>query len=230
MNIVVLTGAGISAESGLATFRAKDGLWENEPIEAVATPEGFAQDSERVHRFYNERRQQLKTVAPNAAHQALADFEAQHINDFLLVTQNIDDLHKRAGSQNLYHMHGELLHVRCVNCSTVQHTQEAINSYSICTHCEQSGTLRPDIVWFGEMPYYMDAIHQSLDSCDLFIAIGTSGNVYPAANFVQLARDAGAHCVELNLSVSNNERLFDQRIEGAATETVGAFLADYYST
>lgn len=230
MNIVVLTGAGISAESGIPTFRAKDGLWENEPVEAVATPEGFAKDSERVHRFYNERRQHLNHVFPNAAHQALADFEKQHPGKFLLVTQNIDDLHERAGSQHLKHMHGELLNVRCTSCTTIHTTKNDIHSDSVCHHCHTIGTLRPDIVWFGEMPFYMDDIMHALSHCDLFIAIGTSGNVSPAAGFVQIARTAKAHCVELNLHVASNENLFHERIKGAATQTVAAFLADYYST
>lgn len=228
-NIVVLTGAGVSAESGLATFRAADGLWENEPVEAVATPEGFARDRERVHRFYNERRRQLSHVQPNAAHIALADFEKQHAGQFLLVTQNVDDLHERAGSINLLHMHGELLKVRCIECQTVHAIADDISTESVCHHCNAAGQLRPDIVWFGEMPFYMDAISQTLSECSLFVAIGTSGNVYPAAGFVQMARAAGASCVELNLAPSTNVHDFHHRVVGAAGETVPAFFADYYS-
>lgn len=222
--IVVLTGAGISAESGVRTFRAADGLWEEHRIEDVATPEGFQRDPALVHRFYNERRAALQTVHPNAAHQALADFEQRYDGDFLLVTQNIDDLHERAGSRHLLHMHGEVLKMFCSHCGGKDAVAGDLSLESVCRHCAAGGGLRPDIVWFGEMPYHMAAIEQALLGCRLFVSIGTSGNVYPAAGFVQIARAAGARCVELNLEKSATNRLFHDAQYGKATELVGAFF------
>ncbi len=225
--IVVLTGAGISAESGIKTFRASDGLWENHRIEDVASPEGFARDPALVHHFYNQRRQQLLSAAvqANAAHKALAQFEQQFAGEFLLVTQNIDDLHERGGSQNLIHMHGELLKVRCAQ---TQHTfawHDDCDGNSVCPQCQRAGHLRPHVVWFGEMPLQMDAIYAALSACDLFVSIGTSGNVYPAAGFVQMAREYGAHCVELNLESSKVATQFQQSLQGKATELVPEFFA-----
>ena len=199
INVVVLTGAGISAESGLGTFRAADGLWEAHRIEDVATPEAFMRNPGLVHDFYNARRRQLRDVEPNAAHWALAEFEKAHDGDFLLITQNVDDLHKRAGSRQLASMHGDLLSMRCLACDTVAKIQEDLSAAAVCQSCNQSGVLRPDIVWFGEMPYHLSPIHDALSCCGLFVAIGTSGNVYPAAGFVQTAKAAGARCIELNL-------------------------------
>lgn len=215
-SIVILTGAGISAESGVRTFRASDGLWEEHRIEDVATPEAFARDPILVHRFYNLRRRQLfdKTVEPNAAHRALAKLEAGWEGDFLLVTQNVDDLHERAGSKKLLHMHGELLKIFCAKCG---HKTEWIKDLSldeVCARCAQAGALRPDIVWFGEIPYEMDRISQALQSADLFISIGTSGNVYPAAGF---AREAWhARRIEVNLERSLVANHFHEHRLGAA--------------
>lgn len=224
--LVVLTGAGVSAESGLRTFRASDGLWEEHPIEAVATPEGFKRDPELVHRFYNSRRQQLldPVTQPNAAHQALARLEREFDGEFLLVTQNVDDLHERAGSRAPLHMHGELTKVRCTHCQRVARVDGDTRSESLCKHCGHSGTLRPDIVWFGEMPMALDQIYAVLARCDLFISIGTSGNVYPANGFVQVALAAGAHTVELNLEPSMQESAFAEQFYGPATEVVPEYL------
>ncbi|WP_168626397.1 Sir2 family NAD+-dependent deacetylase [Cryobacterium sp. BB307] len=224
--IVILTGAGVSAESGIRTFRAADGLWEEHRIEDVATPEGFARNPELVHRFYNERRRQLVSgdVHPNAAHLALARLEAEHPGDLLLITQNIDDLHERAGSRNVLHMHGELLRMRCTRCEVVHEISGDIRTEDRCPGCGATGTLRPHVVWFGEMPLELDAIFDALEACDLFAAIGTSGTVYPAAGFVATAVNAGAHAVELNLEPSEVNSAFDEVRLGPATEQVPAWV------
>jgi NAD-dependent deacetylase len=219
--IVILTGAGVSAESGLRTFRAADGLWEEHRIEDVATPEGFEADPDLVHRFYNERRRQLvgSDVRPNPAHLALARLEAALPGDVLVVTQNIDDLHERAGSENVIHMHGELLRSRCVDCDAVQTVTGDLGREDACPECSACGTMRPHIVWFGEMPLRLDEIFAALSGCQMFAAIGTSGNVYPAAGFVIEARSAGAHTVELNLEPSAVASVFDEvRIGPAGTQ------------
>ena len=192
--IVILTGAGISAESGLPTFRDANGLWENHRVEEVATPEAFAHHPALVHRFYNLRRAALKTVSPNAAHGALAQLQHAYPEHVTLVTQNVDDLHERAGSSKVIHMHGELLQIRCERCKDVRRWEDELSSGLPCSSCGEAGALRPDIVWFGEMPYFMNEISERLAQCDLFVAIGTSGLVYPAAGFVRAARTAGAHC------------------------------------
>lgn len=223
--IVVLTGAGVSAESGIRTFRASDGLWEDHRIEDVATPEGYAHNPELVQRFYNARRAQLLDSAlPNAAHRALGDFEKHFDGEFLLVTQNVDDLHERGGSKNLIHMHGELLKARCTYSDTVIHCDFPLSTQSLCSCCETPAALRPHIVWFGEMPLQMSAIESALSQCDLFVSIGTSGNVYPAAGFVQLASSTGATAVELNLEASQTSGLFDQSLKGPASKLVPAFF------
>ena len=224
--IVVLTGAGISAESGLKTFRDNDGLWENHRVEDVATPEAFQRNPELVYRFYNLRREQLQSpqVKPNAAHHALAKLEAEFDDKLMLVTQNVDNLHERAGSQHVVHMHGDLLSSRCCHSGNVMQTTEAYDSKSFCTCCETPSAIRPNIVWFGEMPMHMESIHNALLGADWFIAIGTSGNVYPAAGFVEVAKYAGAKTVELNLEPSNNAVLFDQQISGEASRVVPEFL------
>ncbi|WP_303853648.1 Sir2 family NAD-dependent protein deacetylase, partial [Salinicola salarius] len=187
-HLVVLTGAGISAESGLKTFRDGDGLWENHRLEDVATPEAWARDPETVLRFYDERREQTRRARPNAAHLALAELEAAGFR-VSVVTQNIDDLHERAGSRNLLHMHGELLRIRCNRCQAIAGWTEDLSLDQPCADCGDAGGLRPHVVWFGEMPLQMERIYQALDRCRLFISIGTSGNVWPAAGFVALAPD-----------------------------------------
>lgn len=224
-SIVVLTGAGVSVESGLATFRAEDGLWANHRVEDVATPEAFTRNPELVQNFYNTRRNQLKTVEPNPAHIALAKLEEKWPGEFLLVTQNVDDLHERAGSKNLIHMHGELKKARCINTDTVYNWNEDINDSSKCRCCNDFNTLRPHIVWFGEMPLMMDEIYKSLIQPSLFVAIGTSGIVYPAAGFVQEAKINGCpHTVEINLKPSAAESFFDEKIYGLASEMVPKFV------
>lgn len=231
-SIVILTGAGISAESGLATFRATDGLWCEHRIEDVATPEGYARDADLVHRFYNTRRAQLKDVVPNAAHLALARLAAEWDGDLCLVTQNVDDLHARAthgvATRNGYQlvpMHGELKKVRCTECDTIHTWEDALSRETICPSCGAIGHMRPHIVWFGEMPLFMDTIERALASADLFLSIGTSGNVYPAAGFVQSARMYGrAHTVELNLEPSAGRSLFHEAIHGPATQIVPAYV------
>ncbi len=220
--IVILTGAGISAESGLRTFRAADGLWENHRVQEVATPEAFRRDPELVYRFYNERRRSLATVQPNAAHLALARLEREWPGDFLLVTQNVDDLHDRAGSKHLLHMHGELLKGRCLACGRVQAWPGDLDHASCCHACGR-GPVRPHIVWFGELPLEMERIYEALEACDLFVAIGTSGHVYPAAGFIE-AVSPGARTLELNLEPSLVASAFQEARTGKATELVPAFV------
>lgn len=222
-HIVVLTGAGVSAESGVNTFRDNGGLWENHHIEDVATPEAFARNPELVQRFYNLRRAQLTSVNPNPAHQALASFEQAFEGDFLLITQNVDDLHERAGSQNLLHMHGELKRVRCVRTHRIYTFDGDVNRDTLCECCQQPN-LRPHIVWFGEMPLFMDQIYRALEQCDLFISIGTSGHVYPAAGFVELASSIGAHTVEINIEPSKVKDAFQQHLYGKAGEILPEYL------
>lgn len=225
-SIVILTGAGISAESGIRTFRAADGLWEDHRIEDVATPEAFERDPRLVHTFYNQRRAQLlsDSVKPNAAHIALAELEQALPGDVLLITQNIDNLHERAGSQNLIHMHGELLNLRCVESGMVYRSEQDSMPEDLCDCCGSGGNLRPDIVWFGEMPMQMNECYRALDSCQLFLSIGTSGNVYPAAGFVEVANAAGARTVEINLEPSRIHTAFDEHIHASAGEAVPAFI------
>lgn len=225
-SIVVLTGAGISADSGIQTFRSSDGLWCNHRVEDVATPEAFARKPDLVHDFYNQRRRQLLDpgIKPNKAHYALAELEQNWDGEVLIITQNIDDLHDRAGNKNLIHMHGELLKIFCTLCGEKDFCNQDVNKNSLCTKCQKQGHLRPDIVWFGEMPYKMDLILKALTNCDLFISIGTSGNVYPAAGFVMQAKKTKAIAVEINLEESNTASAFDKHIYGKAIDTVPEFV------
>ncbi|MGB5445078.1 MAG: Sir2 family NAD+-dependent deacetylase [Psychromonas sp.] len=218
--VVVLTGAGISAESGIQTFRDKDGLWENYRLEDVATFEGYQRDPQLVLDFYNKRRRELEGKKPNAAHFALAELEEKFDGEFLLVTQNIDDLHERAGSKNVIHMHGELLKSRCPASNQILPCYDDISIHDLCHCCQYPSPLRPHIVWFGEMPLGLDIIYHHLSQADLFIAIGTSGTVYPAAGFVEEAKSAGAFSIELNLQTSEVHSHFDQVIHGKATQLV----------
>jgi NAD-dependent deacetylase len=258
-NIVILTGAGVSAESGLATFRGPDGLWEGHRVEDVCTPEAFARDSALVHAFYDARRAKLGTVEPNAAHRALARLDEEWLGELLLVTQNVDDLHERAGSKRLVHMHGELAKGWCLRCNErfgwtgpmgevlrdaastgsaapqdertlkTAHAEEALSEaevpsrsmhLNVCPRCGTTGMVRPDIVWFGEMPYEMERIDDALRRCDLFVSIGTSGAVYPAAGFVQSARYSGAQTLEMNLEPSLGSYLFHESRVGRAGNLV----------
>ena len=256
-NIVVLTGAGISADSGLATFRGADGLWEGHRVEDVATPEAFQRDPALVHQFYDARRARLSEVEPNAAHRALARLDAEWPGELLIVTQNVDDLHERAGANRLLHMHGELAKGWCLACgerfpwqgpmspSTVRpepveglhFSRDATEgqpfdklrtngSVNACPSCQAVGQIRPDIVWFVEMPYEMERIEDALRGADLFVSIGTSGAVYPAAGFVQTARYCGAHCIEINLEPSQGSIFFDESRMGRAAELVPAWVEE----
>ncbi len=222
-NIVILTGAGISAESGLRTFRAEDGLWEDHPVEEVATPEGFARDPALVQRFYDERRAQIRAASPNPAHEALGRLDREFAGELLIVTQNIDDLHERGGARRVLHMHGEGLSAWCRACDARHRWEGTLGDGPACPACGEAA-MRPDIVWFGEMPYEMDRIFDALASADLFVSIGTSGAVYPAAGFVQQASANGARTLELNLEESLGSRNFDETRLGAASELVPAWV------
>jgi len=232
--IVILTGAGISQESGISTFRDSGGLWEKMRVEDVATPGAFRRNPDLVYDFYNARRRQLTggSVHPNAAHLALAELEEKSPEPVLVVTQNVDDLHERAGSKNLLHMHGELLKARCVTCGKVIPWTDDMSSLDACPNCGpfpsaakgKTGRIRPHIVWFEEMPLYMDEIQQALAECSIFVSIGTSGNVYPAAGFAAQARAAGASVVEINMEPSANAHYFQDGHYGPATQTVPAWV------
>jgi NAD-dependent deacetylase len=224
--IVILTGAGISRESGLATFRDPDGLWAQVRVEEAATPDAFARDPERVLGFYDARRAQIRdpAVQPNAAHLALAELDRRWPDEFLLVTQNVDDLHDRAGARRLLHMHGELAKARCLACAAVQEAPACLALRPACQACG-AARLRPHIVWFGETPLDMARIYDALARCDLFVSIGTSGNVYPAAGFVAEVRGR-ARTLELNLEPSEGATLFEAARHGPATRLVPAFVAE----
>jgi len=228
-NIVILTGAGVSAESGLATFRGPDGLWEGHRVEDVCTPEAFARHPELVHAFYDARRAKLGTVEPNAAHQALARLDSEWPGELLLVTQNVDDLHERAGSKRLLHMHGELMSGWCLSCDQRFAWTGPMGVAAECASCGTSGMVRPDIVWFGEMPYEMERIDDALRRCDLFVSIGTSGAVYPAAGFVQTARYCGARTLEMNLEPSLGSVFFNESRVGRAGELVPEWVREVLS-
>ena len=225
-DIVILTGAGISAESGIQTFRGADGLWCGHRVEDVATPEAFMRNPALVHQFYNERRQGLLSddVAPNPAHTALADLQQSWPGEVTVITQNIDDLHERGGANNVMHMHGEILRSFCIQCREKADQKTDSTCDDVCGACGQTGGMRPDIVWFGEMPYFMDEIETKLINADLFISIGTSGNVYPAAGFVRLAEYSGAKTLEINLEPSQNAAEFTHGIYGKAGTEVPKFV------
>jgi NAD-dependent deacetylase len=224
--IVILTGAGVSAESGLPTFRDADGLWHGHRVEEVATPEAFARNPALVHEFYNMRRAALKTVQPNAAHEAIARLQREGAGEVMLVTQNVDDLHERGGSPSVIHMHGELRKVRCKRCHMDEIWETNLSTETVCRICKSSGGMRPDIVWFGEMPYHMDMIQDALARADTFIAIGTSGHVYPAAGFVELARGAGAWTIEVNLDATLASYSFDEHRTGPASVQVPLLIEE----
>ncbi len=227
--LVVLTGAGVSAESGLATFRDPDGLWEQHDPTELATPEAFARDPALVYRFYNARRSQLPTVSPNAAHTALARLQREFPGQLFLVTQNVDDLHERAGSAQVCHMHGELQTMLCTRCRRRMQAPAEFDARTRCPGCDSIGGLRPDVVWFGEMPYHLEEIDAQLADCDLFIAVGTSGVVYPAAGFVRQARLHGATTLEINREVSEVTGLFHHQRQGLATVEVAALAEQLLS-
>ncbi len=224
-NIVILTGAGISAESGIDTFRSEGGLWEQHRVEDVATPKAFARDPDLVLRFYDMRRAAIQTKMPNAAHEALAQLDRAWTGELLIVTQNVDDLHERAGASRVLHMHGEHLNAWCTACGVRSPWRGPLIDRPACPACGVAA-LRPDVVWFGEMPYEMDRIYDALGRADLFVSIGTSGAVYPAAGFVRTARDLGARTLELNLEPSQGSSWFHETRHGPATEVVPAWVAD----
>jgi NAD-dependent deacetylase len=229
--IFILTGAGVSAESGLGTFRDKNGagIWSRFDPMKLATPEAFARDPEKVHEFYNARRLNLLAATPNAAHVALAALEvalAKRGGHLTLVTQNIDDLHERAGSMNVIHMHGELLKARCVACHRLTLWRRDMSTADACPACGRANALRPHIVWFGEMPLYLKEIFAALNEADMFVSIGTSGSVYPAAGFVAEARALGIRTFEINLERSDNADEFDETRYGRASEAVPDWVAE----
>ncbi|NJS14614.1 MAG: NAD-dependent deacylase [Sphingopyxis sp.] len=224
-NIVILTGAGISAESGIGTFRDNGGLWEKHRVEDVATPEAFVRDPDLVHRFYDMRRAAIQAAQPNAAHQALARLDREWQGELTIITQNVDDLHERAGASRLIHMHGEHLNAWCTACDARHRWRDALSHRPPCPSCG-AAALRPDIVWFGEMPYRMDEIYAALNRADLFVSIGTSGAVYPAAGLVREARAQGTRTLELNMEPSRGTRWFDEARHGPATKLVPIWVEE----
>jgi NAD-dependent deacetylase len=218
--IVILTGAGISAESGVKTFRDNDGLWENHRIEDVATPQAWLHDPELVWKFYQARRRQMNEVEPNPAHEALAKLESE-LDEFTLITQNVDDLHERGGSKSVIHMHGRLQTLRCETSGQIEHRMDGSDledEYAFCNCCAEPSRMRPDIVWFGEMPMHMEEIYTAVESCDVFIVVGSSGHVYPAAGMVHIARSVGAHAILVNYEMPVNGDDFDEVHLGKAGE------------
>ncbi len=229
MRIFVLTGAGVSAESGLSTFRDASGVWTKYDFRDVATPEGFKRNPVLVHEFYNTRRANLLNCEPNAAHRALAVLEAglkAQGGRLYLCTQNVDDLHERGGSQHVVHMHGELLRACCARCGWAAPWREDLSTDLACPGCARAGHLRPEVVWFGEEPTHMDQIFHEVSEADLFVSIGTSGSVYPAAGLVEHARRSGVRTCEINLEPSENARRFDEKRYGTASEVVPAWVAE----
>ena len=229
--VVILTGAGISAESGIKTFRASDGLWENHAIEDVATPYAWERNPELVWNFYQGRRRQLQGVEPNPAHQALVTLEEYLADNLLLVTQNVDDLHSRAGSKNLIHMHGELCILRCEECHEIfdmMEPEHLTSKYVKCPSCSNQ-RLRPHIVWFHEMPFQLPEIYAAVEECDVFMTIGTSGHVYPAAGLIDVAKQAGALCVGVNLDEPMNYELHDEFHQGRAGELLPNLVDEWLS-
>lgn len=223
-SIFVLTGAGISAESGIQTFRGSTDLWEGHRVEDVASPAGFARDPGMVFEFYNERRTKIREAQPNAAHLALARLEKEFSGSVTVVTQNIDDLHERAGSQNVIHMHGEVMKARCRGCGGVSPWDSAFDGDDRCPACAVKGKLRPHIVWFGEIPLFMDEIYFALSKADLFISIGTSGHVYPAAGFAEAASRHGIRTIEINPNSTEISPHFDEHLRGPAGEKVAELV------
>lgn len=223
-NIVILTGAGISAESGLATFRSADGLWNNHRVEDVATIEAYYRNPDYVHQFYNEMRPELLAAKPNAAHLAITKLQKEYPANISVVTQNVDTLHEKAGNSNVYHIHGQINQIVCLNCGHVFETWNDVSSEGKCEQCGAVGMLKPNIVFFGENLLYMDTVDRLLSSCDLFVSVGTSGVVYPAAGFVQIAKFAGAETIEFNLETTSNNYMFDRHVTGPAGTTLPQFV------
>lgn len=225
-NIFILTGAGISAESGLATFRAQNGLWNNHKVEDVASVEGFAKDPDYVRAFYNALKPEVQKAEPNAAHLCLAKLEKFWKGNVNIITQNVDTLHEKTGSQNVWHIHGRIDEAVCLHCGNILNTWESVNSGSVCPHCQTRGQFKPNIVFFGENLQYMNTVEDLLTKAHLFISVGTSGVVYPAAGFVQTAKYYGARTLEFNLETTSNNFYFDKHIEGKCTQTLPKFVDD----
>jgi NAD-dependent deacetylase len=219
-----LTGAGISAESGLATFRSADGLWNNHRVEDVATIEAYYRNPDYVHQFYNDMRPELLAAKPNAAHLAITKLQKEYPANISVVTQNVDTLHEKAGNSNVYHIHGQINQIVCLNCGHVFETWNDVSSEDKCEQCGAVGMLKPNIVFFGENLLYMDTVDRLLSSCDLFVSVGTSGVVYPAAGFVQIAKFAGAETIEFNLETTSNNYMFDRHVTGPAGTTLPQFV------
>lgn len=224
-NIVILTGAGISAESGLSTFRSENGLWNNHRVEDVATIEAFYRNPDYVHQFYNEMRPELFAAKPNPAHLAITDLQNKYPAQISVITQNVDTLHEKAGNKNVYHIHGQINQIVCLNCGHVFETWGEVSSEDVCEHCGATAMLKPNIVFFGEDLLCMDKVDDLLRSCDLFLSVGTSGVVYPAAGFVQIAKIFGADTYEFNMEQTSNNRMFDEHIYGPAGTTLPEFFA-----
>lgn len=225
-NIAILTGAGISAESGLATFRSSNGLWNNHKVEDVASVEGFQRNPALVHDFYNNLKTEIQQAKPNAAHLALTKLQKEYPAEINIITQNIDTLHEKAENQNVYHIHGQINQSVCLNCGQVLETWGDVDTETICPHCQVMGMMKPNIVFFGENLLCMDKVENILRKCGLFISIGTSGVVYPAAGFVQLAKYYGADTVEFTLDTTANNYLFDKHIFGKAGETLPPYIEE----
>lgn len=223
-NIVILTGAGISAESGLATFRASNGLWNNHKVEDVATIEAFERNPAYVHEFYNELKKELITTQPNAAHLAITRLQKEYPANISVITQNVDTLHEKAGNQNIYHIHGQINQAVCLNCGHILETFGDVDTETVCPQCQVSGMMKPNIVFFGENLLCMDEVDTLLRHCDLFISVGTSGVVFPAAAFVQTAKYYGAQTFEFNLETTSNNFYFDKHILGPAGTTLPDFV------
>lgn len=224
-NIFILTGAGISAESGLATFRSADGLWNNHRVEDVASIEGFERNPALVHDFYNNLKQEVQKVEPNAAHLAITELQNNYPAEINVITQNVDTLHEKAGNRNVYHIHGQINQAVCLNCGHVLETWGEVDTETVCPQCEVMGMMKPNIVFFGENLLCMDVVETLLRKCDLFISVGTSGVVFPAAGFVQTAKYYGAETCEFTLETTANNYLFDRHVYGRAGETLPKFAA-----
>ena len=223
-SIVVLTGAGISAESGLATFRSSNGLWNNHRVEDVATIEAFQRNPEFVHDFYNQMKPELLAAKPNPAHLALTKLQNNYPAPVSIITQNVDTLHEKAQSRNIYHIHGQINQAVCLNCGHVLETWNDVTTETVCPQCSVAGMMKPNIVFFGENLLYMDKVERLLASCDLFLSIGTSGVVFPAAAFVQTAKLYGAETYEFNLEKTSNNFYFDHHIFGKAGDILPPFV------
>lgn len=229
-NIFILTGAGISAESGLATFRSANGLWNNHKVEDVASVEGFARNPALVHDFYNNLKTEIQSAEPNAAHKAITKLQRESGAIVNVFTQNVDTLHEKAGNQNVYHIHGQVNQAVCMNCGRILETWGDVDTETVCPHCEVMGMMKPNIVFFGENLLCMDKVEKYLRQCDLFVSIGTSGVVFPAAGFVQTAKYYGAETIEFTLETTANNYLFDRHVFGRAGDTFSAYVDDLLKT